>query len=118
MAIKLSIGLMLLRLVVEKSHRMLIYMVVGFIEVYSVVYFFLFVFQCLPSKFFWTRMGGDTNGQCMDPVVVVNATYVYSAITCAGDWVLAILPWFLVRNLQMNRRTKSMVALILAMGSM
>ena len=118
MAVKLSICLMLLRLVVEKVHKYTIYAVLAVIETYSVIFFFLFVFQCVPSSFFWTRFAGDTNGKCMDPSVAVNATYIYSAISCVSDWILALLPWFLVRKLNMSQRTKYMVALVLAMGSM
>lgn len=114
---KLSIGLMLLRLVVEKSHRMLIYVVIGVLELYSVVYFFIFLFQCIPSEFFWTRAQGATNGKCMSTSVVISTTYVYSAITCVSDWIMALLPWFVIRKLQMNGRTKAMVSIILALGS-
>ena len=118
MAVKLSIGLMLLRLVVEKTHKMLIYLTVGIAELYSAAFFFIFVFQCTPSKFFWTRYQGDTNGKCFSTSIIVNVFYGYSAIVCVVDWTMAILPWFLVRKLQMNNRTKLMVALVLAMGSM
>jgi hypothetical protein len=48
----------------------------------------------------------------------VNATYAYSAISCWVDWTLAIVPVFIVWNLQMNIRTKISVAMILALGAM
>lgn len=48
----------------------------------------------------------------------MNATYAYSAISCLGDWIFAILPGFMVWNLKMNSRTKLSVALILGMGGM
>lgn len=118
MAVKLSIGLMLLRVVVEQSHKLVIYIVLGILQIYSIAYFFLFIFQCKPSSFFWTRVQGTTNGTCMDAAVVINATYVYSAITVVVDWSFALLPWFVVRGLQMNQRTKLAVAVILALGSM
>ena len=118
MAVKLSISLMLLRLVIEKSHRLLIYVVTVIIQVYSVVFFFLFIFQCLPLSYFWTRFQGVTDGQCMDPQIIVTATYVYSGIAVLYDWTMALLPWFVVRKLQMNLRTKLLCAIILALGSM
>lgn len=76
----------------------------------------LFILQCRPSAYFWTRFTGG-KGTCLNPKIVVDATYVYSAISCAGDWTLGILPIFVVWNLQMNARTKLSVALILAMGA-
>lgn len=118
MAVKLSIGLMLLRLVVEKTHRLAIYITVGVAEIYSLGFFVIFLLQCTPPKFFWTRYQGDLDGKCFSTSIIVNVFYAYSAIVCVVDWTLAILPWFLVKGLQMNSRTKMMVALVLAMGSM
>lgn len=117
MAIKASIAVMLLRLTIVTSHRIVIYVTLAIAELYGAFYFFLFVLQCRPSSYFWTQYTGG-KGTCVDAAVVVNATYAYSAITCAGDWTLAILPFFMVWKLQMNSRTKLVVALILAMGAM
>lgn len=118
MAVKLSISLMLLRFIVEKSHRMFIYFVTVIIQIYSVVFFFLFIFQCLPASYFWTRFQGVTGGQCMNPQTIITAVYVYSGIAVLYDWTMALLPWFVVRKLQMNLRTKLLCAFILALGSM
>lgn len=118
MAVKLSIGVMLLRLVVERSHKMAIYITVGVAELYSLAFFIIFLVQCTPPKFFWTRYQGDTDGTCFKTSIIVNVFYGYSAIVCVVDWTLALLPWFLVRSLQMNSRTKLMVAFVLGMGSM
>ncbi|KAL3424535.1 integral membrane protein [Phlyctema vagabunda] len=116
MALKFSIGIFLLRIAVARTHRIIIWTTVAVIEIYSVVFFFLFVLQCRPSKYFWTRYTGGS-GTCMNPKITVDATYVYSAISCWSDWTLAIIPVFLVWNLQMNSRTKLVVAVILAMGA-
>lgn len=118
MAVKLSIALMLLRFVVEQSHRLLIYFVTTVIQVFSVAFFFLFIFQCTPSPYFWTRFQGATDGHCMNPDTIITAVYVYSGITVLYDWSMALLPWFIVRTLQVDLRTKIMCALVLALGSM
>lgn len=117
MALKLSIGVMLLRITVSRAHKIIIWTAVGILEVYSFGFFFLFVLQCLPSSYFWTRFTGGS-GTCIDPVITVNATYAYSAITCAVDWTLGLLPISLVWDLQMTPRTKLSVAAILALGAM
>lgn len=109
---------MMLRFVIEPSHRIMIYTVTTIIQIYSVAFFFLFIFQCISPSYFWTRFQGVTNGQCMNPQVTVIATYVYSGIAVIYDWTMALLPWFLVRKLQMNLRTKLMCVFILALGSM
>jgi len=116
MALKFSIGIMLLRIAVSRTHKTIIWTVVIILELYGLAYFLLFVMQCLPSSYFWTRYTGG-KGTCIDPTITVNATYAYSAISCAADWTLGLLPISLVWNLNMNPRTKLSVALILAMGA-
>lgn len=116
MALKLSIGIFLLRLAVSRTHRVIIYTVILISESYGLAYFFIFVLQCRPSAYFWTKYTGGS-GTCMSANIVVDATYVYSALTCAGDWIFGLLPISLVWNLQMNPRTKISVAIILAIGA-
>lgn len=109
---------MLLRFVMEPSHKILLYVVIGLTTISSLAFFFVFIFQCSPVPYFWRRAQGDIDGQCMDPLVVVIGAYAYSAVCIACDWTMALLPWFLVRKTQMDLRTKAMVIFVLAMGSM
>jgi hypothetical protein len=116
MALKFSIGVMLIRIAVARTHKIIIWTVVVVLEVYGAFYFFLFVLQCRPSAYFWTQYTGG-KGTCIDPTITVDATYAYSAISCWTDWTLAIIPMFIVWNLQMNIRTKLGLSLILAMAA-
>lgn len=118
MAVKLSIALMLLRVVVEDYHKKAIYIVTGLVEVYSVLYFIGFLVQCVPASLFWTRVQGDTNGHCVNQRIIVIATYVYSFITVMFDWTMALLPWFVVRKSQLDLRTRLMVTVVLSLASM
>ena len=95
MALKFSIAIFLLRIAVAKTHKVIIWTCVAVIELYSAFYFFLFVLQCRPSAYFWTQYTGG-KGSCINPKITVDATYVYSAISCATDWTLGIIPVFLV----------------------
>lgn len=117
MAIKASIGIMLLRLSVNRTHRMILYINLAVTQLYSVFFFFVFLFQCVPSQYFWTRFTGG-EGTCMPANIVVSSFYGYSAVACVTDWVFSILPCFLVWNLQMGRREKASVILILATGAL
>lgn len=117
MALKFSIGIFLLRIAVVRSHRIIIWTTIAVLELYGAFYFFLFVLQCRPSTYFWTRYTGG-EGSCINANTTVIATYVYSGISCATDWILGIIPIFLVWNVQMNPRTKVSVALILGLGAM
>lgn len=116
--VKLSIALMLLRYAIEPYQKRLIYIIAGTFLVYSVVYLFVFTFQCLPISYFWGRFLGATNGRCMDKTTFLVAGYIYPAVTIVYDWTMAILPWFIVRKMQLDLRTRIMVAAVLALGSM
>ncbi|RDW89746.1 hypothetical protein BP6252_01778 [Coleophoma cylindrospora] len=116
MSLKLSIGIFLLRIAVARTHRLIIYTVIVVSEVYGAAYFLLFCLQCIPSKYFWTQYTGGS-GSCMNTKIIIDATYVYSAISCWADWTLGVIPVFLVWNLQMNSRTKLSVGCILAVGA-
>jgi hypothetical protein len=85
--------------------------------VFSGFYFFFILFSCHPVQFFWTRVLGTT-GHCRDPETMVKATYAHGAVMTFGDISLAILPMFLVRDLQMPIKQKISVMLLLALGSM
>lgn len=117
MLIKASIGIMLLRLSVNRIHKTICWVVLAVTEIYSLFFFFIFLFQCLPSAYFWTQYTGG-KGTCINPHITVVVFYGYSAITCAGDWTFSILPAFLVWDLQMGRKEKVSVVLILAVGAL
>ncbi|KAI6789848.1 hypothetical protein KC361_g8292 [Hortaea werneckii] len=117
MAIKASIGIMLLRLCVNRIHKIVIWTVLVVTQLYSLFFFFIFLFQCLPSEYFWTQYTGG-EGSCMNTDIIVGVFYGYSAISCAGDWTFSILPVFLVWNLQMGRKEKISVVMILAVGAL
>lgn len=119
MTIKASIAIFLLRICVHKVHKIIIWTVTAITEVYSLFFFLLFVLQCRPTSLFWLRVTADPPaGSCLDARVVSDAFYGYSAISCLTDWTFSILPIFLVWNLQMNKRVKTSVILILAAGAM
>jgi hypothetical protein len=107
---------MLLRLSVRRAHKAILWITFVITEIYSLFFFFLFIFQCIPSKYFWTRfIEPDSKGTCLDTSIVIAAIYGYSAITCAGDLVFSTLPVFLVWSLQLGRKEKAAVVAILAM---
>lgn len=68
-------------------------------------------------SYFWTRVQG-TQGECMNLQVLVVSGYLYSAVTILYDLTMALLPWLLVRKLQLDLQTKIMVSVVLALGSM
>lgn len=117
MAVKHSISLMLLRFAVENSHKKVIHLVTFLVHAISIALIATVLLQCIPLSFFWTRASGDTDGRCLDPNVSARAAYVYSGIIVAYDVTMALLPWLMVRKLQLDLRTRLMVTIVLALGS-
>lgn len=73
----------------------------------------------MPASLFWTKhLGGVEKGRCVGTNVIVGTGYTFSALTVVYDWTMAILPWFVVRKMQLDLRTRRMIALVLALGSM
>ena len=115
----MSIGLFLLHIAVARYHKAIFLTVIIVTEVFGIVYLFLFIFQCQPSSYFWSQFAGNgATGKCLPANIIVNATYVYSAISCWGDWTMSIVPMFMIQRLQLPARTKLVVIGILGLGGM
>ncbi|KAG0651037.1 hypothetical protein D0Z07_2499 [Hyphodiscus hymeniophilus] len=113
--IRLSIAVFLLRIAIKPLHRGIIFGTLGTVIAFSLFYFFLIIFQCHPVSFFWQQYAGQ-KGSCINPAAVPDASIAHSAVSFTADWVLGLLPIFLVYHLQMNLRTKVSVACILSLG--
>ncbi|KAI4654176.1 uncharacterized protein J4E78_007221 [Alternaria triticimaculans] len=111
--LKMSIGIFLLRIARDRTHRMILWIALIAIQVYSVYFFFVFTFQCWPVSFFWEQFRGG-KGHCIPSRFVVNSFYGYSALSCVTDWTFSIVPIFIVHNLQMDKRKKMTVVVVLA----
>lgn len=119
MLIKISIAILLHRICELKIHKIIIWVVLSVTQVYSLVFFLLFMLQCQPVDLFWLRFTADApSGSCLDTDIIANSFYAYSAINCCSDWTYSILPMFIVWRLQMRRRMKISVILVLATGVM
>lgn len=112
---KVSIGWFLLRIAVKKLHSWIIYMAIFISVVAGGVFFFVTLFQCAPVSYFWNKR---QSGTCINIEVIIGLAYLYSAFSVISDFTFAILPAFLVWNLQLKRRTKIALIPLLTMGCM
>lgn len=70
--------------------------------------------QCNPVWKQWTF--DYEGGSCWDPSVLATFGIMTGAIGCASDFVLALIPWFNILELQMNMQTKIGVGFTLSAG--
>ncbi|RBQ69681.1 hypothetical protein VDGD_03188 [Verticillium dahliae] len=115
LAIRTSVCVLLLRLASNKIHRWIIWINLAVVSVVSIAFFFLLVFQCSPVHFFWRQLYG-IQGTCIDRNIVPYATIAHSVISALSDWCLGLLPIALLWNVDINRRTKVIIAILLSMG--
>lgn len=116
-SVKLCITLVLLRFVVEEWHRRVVIVVGSVIQIYNIVFVFVYSFQCTPVSFFWTRVLDDTTGHCIKIYALFSTGYTYVGLNVFYDVTMAVLPWFMVRRMQLDLRRKLMVVGVLALGS-
>lgn len=77
----------------------------------SVMAFIVVFIQCRPFAASWTGQG-----KCITVDVIIIPTYVFSAANILVDWVVSILPAFIVWNLQLRRKLKLLSFGILGVG--
>jgi len=113
---KLSIGFFLLRITVKKIHIWIVYASMAISVLAGTVFFFVCLFQCHPVSFFWKiEIPGGT---CININVIIGLAYLYSVFSVISDFTFALLPGFLIWDLQLARTTKVMLFPLLAMGCM
>lgn len=113
---KLSIGLFLLRIIVERVHLWLIYVALLINILSGFAFFLVTLLQCHPVSYFWTRWKGNEDGYCINIEIVIALTYFYSALNILADFTFAILPILIVWRLNMNFRLKIATLPLLSMG--
>jgi hypothetical protein len=115
--IRTSISIFLLRIANKSTHRIIIYVNLGVIWLLGIVYNFIVAFQCSPISYFWEQMIGKP-GKCLPLNVVPDASIAYSLISGICDFVLALLPIWILWTVQLNKRTKVIVGTLLSTGFM
>ncbi|KAG2026613.1 hypothetical protein GB937_001397 [Aspergillus fischeri] len=113
---KISVAIFLLRVMVRPSHRRIMYAVTALTVIVGIIFFVYMMIQCSPVSYFWTRMLGDTSGKCGYVDAIIIMLYLFSVSSAIFDLTVGLLPILLVRNLQMNKRTKIAVAGLLGMA--
>ncbi|KAI1262467.1 hypothetical protein F5Y18DRAFT_151471 [Xylariaceae sp. FL1019] len=116
--IKLSIGLFLYRLAVQKRYKYTLGISIVVVGIWSLALFFWNIFQCHPVDAQWdyTILQKDPNAACVSADEVVSAAYALSALTILSDWLYALLPIPMIWAVKMTPQAKMTVIAILGLG--
>jgi hypothetical protein len=112
---KISIGWFLLRIAIKRIHSWIIYSAMFISVVAGIAFFFVCMFQCKPVSYFWNK---EQSGQCINNDIVIGLGFVYSTFSVISDFTFALIPAFLVWNLQLKKATKISLIPLLTMGCM
>lgn len=118
--VKSSICLSLFRITSEKNYRIMLWAVMILASISALIGFIAVVITCRPIAKNWDPVlqADPSVGYCLDYGIIQGISYYISASSIITDWACAIIPCFIVWNLQMRRKVKISVASILALGAM
>jgi hypothetical protein len=110
LAVKLSITLLYLRILINRAAKRLLIGLVIYFSVYGTLCLLLTIMTCWPIERYWDN---SVPGRCLD-----NRTlrYAFAAINIVNDIALLIAPMPWLKSLQMPRRTKFLVIGLFAIG--
>ncbi|KAL5114970.1 hypothetical protein ACEQ8H_007143 [Pleosporales sp. CAS-2024a] len=110
---KISIGYLLLRISFKRLHTWILYLAMLTSVVAGGAFFFVTVFQCWPVYRFWKD---HNQSVCVSNNLIIGLAYTYSAFSILSDFTFAIIPAFLVWDLQLKRRAKMALIPLITMG--
>jgi hypothetical protein len=87
----------------------------GLITLATVMDLFYTIFQCKPIRYFWLQFSG-LPGRCLPAPQVQAISIAYSAASAFADILFGVLPMCVLWNLQMNRKAKLIVGVLLCVG--
>jgi hypothetical protein len=115
--LKVSLGLLLLRFIMEKWQKKVVWITIVLSTVYSIGYFFVNLFQCGYFANIQEYLQKKQNNQCLGEPQILGMTYTFSAVNAVTDWVLTGIPFLVLRKTQMNNKQKATVGFILLLGA-
>ncbi|KAH6639995.1 hypothetical protein BKA67DRAFT_671367 [Truncatella angustata] len=110
--VKCAIGFACIR--IDQRRRIRVPILVNMlVMVTTAILALIFVFaNCKPLAATWNPYLGT----CQKVITLETVSYIVSSIQMATDWTCAGVPWFIVAKLQMSRRKKISVMMILGLG--
>jgi hypothetical protein len=110
--IKSAICVALLRITNIRTHRIILYSIIVLSLIAAITTDVAVLAQCRPIAATWN----PALGKCAPSSVITGVSYFISASAIVTDWACAILPVFILWDVQMKLRIKASVAVVLALG--
>lgn len=88
--------------------------------VFGFAYFFVGVFMCSPVPAWWIRkhdIASKDYGSCISDDAVVGLTYAAGSLNSIADFTFGLIPFFIIKDLHMPKKSKRLVACILTVAN-
>ncbi|KAL2856142.1 hypothetical protein BJX68DRAFT_263637 [Aspergillus pseudodeflectus] len=111
-----SVGLFLLRIIQKvksRRHAPVMYGGLVLMTLVNVVCVYTIYGQCAPTHRLWDQA---VHGECWDPQVQRDYAFFQGSASAFSDLVLAVYPLFTIYHLQMTRRLKIGLGILLSLG--
>lgn len=110
--VKASIGVAVMRLTQERRYRYLLWAVMLIPAATTFAGTIMLVSLCHPVAAQWN----PALGTCGSRDIISIVSYSFTVVAIITDLCCAIIPYFIIRNLQMPRRSKISLVMILGLG--
>lgn len=110
--IKVSICVTLLRIAVVKWHRATLWLLIVITVVSTIFVDFYVLLQCQPIAATW----GEVKGVCLPSTITVSITFIISGFNLITDVTTALLPFIILKDVQMTKHNKIAIISILSLG--
>ncbi|KAM0804621.1 hypothetical protein BDR22DRAFT_817709 [Usnea florida] len=116
--VKLSVALFLLRIGgLRRWLRYSLFATIALLVSSTIATIVIIFVQCRPIAGIW-EPPETIKANCLPPSALTIVSYCSTAMSIFTDFLCAILPWQIIKDLHMNRRTKISVVFLLALGSL
>ncbi|MBE3046129.1 hypothetical protein IMZ48_27045 [Candidatus Bathyarchaeota archaeon] len=112
--IKASICTQLCRITTNRRHVIFLWLLIALSVIITVIAIGAVLFRCRPVAASWN----PELGTCVDQTIIIILTYVVSGMNLVTDWAVAIMPIFILWNIQMRKTLKRMAGVVMGVGAL
>ncbi|KAI5923013.1 hypothetical protein F4810DRAFT_234277 [Camillea tinctor] len=110
--VKISIGLVLLRINIRRSITIILIILMVFVTISTLVIVLILVLQCRPLSLYW----GVGKGTCLNWETIIQTAIALSVCGIISQCLLSLLPIPMLWNVQISRFEKVSISALLGLG--
>ncbi|KAH8820254.1 hypothetical protein F5884DRAFT_849523 [Xylogone sp. PMI_703] len=112
--IKASICAQLIRISTQRRYKVILILLIAATAITTLIAILAVLVRCKPIAASWN----PALGTCINQDIIIDLTYAVSAVNIVTDWSVAIIPIFILRNVQMRATLKRLTRLVLGVGAL